>query len=85
MHGAEKDDVDAPEGNANLGVVLSADPLSFAPMFGRSFGNGVQYCVKQSALLRLHCKGPRDMDPRTYSGVARKSAGQERSPQEMHL
>ena len=80
MHGAEKDDVDAPEGNANLGVALSADPLSFAPMFGRSFGNGVQYCGKQSAVLRLHCKGHG-----SYSGIARKSAGQERSPLEMHL
>lgn len=44
MHGLEKDDVDAPEGNANLGVAVSANPLSFAPMLGRSFGNGVQYC-----------------------------------------
>lgn len=45
----EKDDVDAPEGNANLGAAVSANPLSFAPMFGRSFGNGVQYCGTKSA------------------------------------
>ena len=51
-HGTENEDVEAPEGNANLGTGVSANPLSFIPMFGRSFGNGVQYCKSQSAFFR---------------------------------
>lgn len=52
VQGAEKEEDPSPFGSVSLGATgASAEPCSFMPIFGRSFGKGVQYSGNASLNL----------------------------------